>query len=135
MVKSAINLEKTAMKNKIILALTLFFIFFVSFIIYSANQGDDLIFFKILKQIPMGDKIGHTILVGSLTLLLNWSLQMRTFLVGRWLLLMGSCIVFGLTTIEEFSQIWITNRTFDLVDLACNYLGILIASLWMVYKE
>ena len=43
------------------------------------------------------------------------------------LLVLLLLIVAVVMTIEEISQIWIPSRTFDLGDLAANYVGILLA--------
>ncbi len=107
---------------------TVGFIVFVCFIIYSANTGKNLIFFRLFGNIPMGDKIAHFSLIGILTFLVNASLKNQSFYLFQISVLAGSMIVFCLITIEEFSQIWISRRNFDLIDLACNYLGISIAS-------
>jgi polysaccharide biosynthesis protein VpsQ len=47
---------------------------------------------------------------------------------------LGCLIIAVAMTIEEFSQIWIPNRTFDLMDLAANYLGISIAG-WIRIRQ
>ncbi|XOF34891.1 MAG: hypothetical protein ACL93V_06275 [Candidatus Electrothrix sp. YB6] len=46
----------------------------------------------------------------------------------RWcnLLLIGTLILLFAITAEEISQIFIANRTFDLIDLSCSYLGIIV---------
>ena len=41
-------------------------------------------------------------------------------------LLWGTFVMLLLATLEELSQRWLSNRTLDAGDLACNYLGILI---------
>lgn len=117
------------MKNKIIMhSITISFILFFSFIIYAANSGTELVVFKVLKYIPIGDKIGHLVLVGMLTFLANWSLRNKRIPVFGLRLLWGSFLVFSLISLEECSQQWITRRTFDVVDLLFNYLGIAMAS-------
>ena len=35
-----------------------------------------------------------------------------------------------LATVEEFAQLWVTTRTFDLLDLVCNGIGIAIGCWW-----
>ena len=51
-------------------------------------------------------------------------LGMSSFQLGRLRMLKGASLMFGIATIEEFSQLWIASRTFDWLDLCCNYLGI-----------
>jgi len=95
--------------------------------------GQDILFFKLIEHVPMGDKFAHITLVGTLAFLLNLILGAKTFTIRKMELLLGSCIVFGIMTVEEFSQIYIPMRNFDLVDLMANYLGIGIAS-WGIFK-
>ena len=108
--------------------ITISFILFLGFIIYAANARIDFFVFKALKYIPLSDKLGHFGLVGLLTFLVNLSLKHKIIGFFRLNIYLGSIIVFCLFTFEESSQVWINNRTFDLVDLAFNYLGIAIAS-------
>ncbi len=69
-----------------------------------------------------GDKAMHFLLVGNLALLLNLSLPWATW--GPFPC--GSLTMFCVATVEEFSQLFFENRTFDLSDLMSNYLGIIV---------
>lgn len=120
-------------KNILIQITAILFILFLIFIIYSANTKADLIFFRLLRHIPFGDKLGHILLLGTLTFLVNWAMQAHTFVFKKIQILTGSCIVFALITVEEISQNWLDNRTFDLADLGGNYLGIVLAS-YAIYR-
>ena len=108
--------------------IALLFFIFIGYILYSANTGREILFFQILEYIPMGDKLAHIVLIGTLAYLLNIMLGAKTFKVNGVQILVGSFIVFGLMPVEEFSQMYIPTRNFDWVDLAANYLGIGIAS-------
>lgn len=108
--------------------LTIGFIIFIGYIIFAANTGTDSIFFRVLKDVPMKDKIAHFGLVGTLTFLINSSLKNRSLKLRHIDLLTGSLMVTCFITVEEFSQIWIAERTFDLLDLTSNYFGIFLAS-------
>lgn len=119
--------------QNIIKAIAILFTLFIGFIIYSANTGSDLIFFRI-KTFPYGDKFAHATLMGLLAFVLNLAANGRTttlFYGKKWLIM--SLIMIPLVTIEEFSQIFIANRSFDLLDLLANYTGIAIAS-WAILK-
>ena len=109
------------------------FVLFISYILYSANTGTSNIFFSTIGKIPYGDKIAHMSLVGILAFLLNLLLNAKTFPFKGFNILVASFGVFCFMTVEEFSQIWIVNRTFDLVDLTFNYIGIGIAS-WIIIR-
>ena len=108
---------------------TIVFLLFILLIIGLANQGNIAWFSAIETAIPFADKIGHFVLIGGLALLVNLSLNGRTVqLFGRKILL-GSLIVLIPITLEEISQLVLIHRTFDLVDLSADYLGIFAAGL------
>ena len=109
------------------------FVVFVGYILYAANTGGSNIFFDTIGKVPYGDKISHMSLVGMLAFLISLALNTRTFELKGYRILVGSFAVFCFMTVEEFTQIWIDRRTFDLVDLACNYIGIGIAS-WLIFR-
>jgi len=116
-------------KNIHIYAISLLFFAFIGYIMYAANTGRELLFFQLLEYIPMGDKLAHVVLIGTLAFLLNLLFGGKTFAVRGIQILLGSCIVFGFITIEEFTQMYIPNRNFDWIDLMANYLGIGMASI------
>ena len=82
-----------------------------------------------IHKVPWGDKAGHFILYGILALLLNLALfrarpdQSPTQLVVKCNLTLA--LLIGL---EEFSQQFFANRTFDLIDLTFSYLGVVCFS-------
>ncbi|MEM0994679.1 MAG: VanZ family protein [Bacteroidota bacterium] len=104
------------------------FLFFtlIAYILCAANFGWDTTIFTFIKQLPYGDKLTHFVLIGGFAFFMNLILKNRTTAVLRWSFLLGSTIVFAFVTLEEFSQIYIPRRTFDLVDLACNYASIFL---------
>ena len=96
-------------------------------VIVCADRGVLRGFFRWINGIPFGDKAGHVFLIGIMAHLLNCAMAGRTSGIGRSRWQMGGLIVAVVMTIEEISQIWIPSRTFDLGDLAANYVGILLA--------
>ena len=96
-------------------------------IILLADQGRG--FWGFLDSIPLGDKLGHLVLVGTLAFLLNLHLKGRRF-PGRagWLML-GSGIVAALMTVEECSQLFVPHRTPDALDGLANLLAAALAQL------
>lgn len=107
------------------------FAIFIIFAIYLANTGTPNIFDDIVRSVPHGDKIGHFVLMGTLALLVNLAMGEHTFCrwrIGRWVILGGTTIVAVLVTLEEFSQIFIDNRTFNPLDLLADYLGMAVAN-------
>jgi glycopeptide antibiotics resistance protein len=115
--------------RKSISILTFSFILFLGFVIYSANTGHSLVFFEWVSALPMGDKLGHFSLMFVFSLLLNMMFKHRKLCIKDKNVLIGSLVVFILITLEEVSQIALERRTFDFMDLLCNYLGIACSSL------
>jgi polysaccharide biosynthesis protein VpsQ len=90
-------------------------------IIILANNGD-LPIARLMRILPYSDKLGHFFLIGLLGLLLNLSLNCR-----KWgFFLIGSLLVGTFATLEEVSQLYSPHRTFDIGDLAADYLGLLV---------
>jgi len=95
-------------------------------IIASANQGNLYYLKQIVFLIPYGDKWGHFFLIGLLAFFVNLWLNCEKLKVLKWSFLKGSVIILAIITLEELSQIFIENRSYDLWDLTCDYLGILV---------
>lgn len=79
-----------------------------------------------IRKLPYGDKIGHFLLMGFLSFLVNLTLKAKSFQIWKLKYLWGSIIVLAVVTIEEFSQIFIRGRSFDLRDLGADFAGILL---------
>ena len=114
--------------------LTFLFTLFIVLIIVLADLGK-LGILKLIHDIPYGDKAGHFILYGILTLLLdltftrslpNQSPKLIVVLTGLVL-----AFIIGL---EEYSQQFFASRTYDLVDLTFSYLGVIFFS-WRAVKN
>lgn len=97
---------------------------FIGWIILQANQGRNTIFFELVNAIPFGDKLGHFVLFGVLSGLTIIALKGRCLSVKTIQLPLGAVIVFGLAITEELSQTFFINRTFDLLDVFADILGI-----------
>ena len=94
-------------------------------IIYFADRRLLKPVYRFIGVHPGSDKVGHFVLIGALAGLLNLALGLRTV---RWLghpWLLGSVLVGLFCTLEEISQYWLPARSFDLLDLAGDYAGIL----------
>ena len=77
-----------------------------------------------LYAFPYGDKVGHFVLMGTFSFLVNMSLACRKVRFRRRQLLIGSLGVAVLVTVEELSQVFFASRTFSLVDLGFSLAGI-----------
>ncbi len=125
------------MKGKFYPFMTIAAVSFFSFllwIIYLANTGRSSVFFDLVKALPYGDKIGHFVLFGTLTLLASLALKAKHFFIANKVrLYWGAIAVFAFALGEEISQAFVATRTFDLIDLSADVLGICAAS-WLVSK-
>ncbi len=113
--------------------LTISFVFLILLIIVLANAGQlDILGF--INKLPHGDKAGHFILYGILTLLLNLTFIRSNPHRSPGMVISSIGIVLALLIgIEEYSQKYISNRTFSLADLAASYIGVLFFS-WVVLR-
>jgi VanZ family protein len=113
--------------------LTILFALFIILIIVLADLGK-LGILPTINRIPLGDKAGHFILYGILTLLINLTLfrsvpfqsQKRTAVISGLIL----ALLIGL---EEFSQRNFSSRTFSLGDLTASYLGVIFFA-WLALR-
>ncbi len=104
--------------------LPLGFFLFISYIIFLADTADYNFAFRVVGNIPYGDKIAHASLYGMMALLLNYGLGYRKIS----LFFLGSIIVLTFATAEEFTQYYIPSRTFDLWDLFADFAGVSLFS-------
>ena len=77
-----------------------------------------------LAAVPANDKIGHFVLMGLLSYLVNTAFGGARWRWRRLSVLKGSVLVATLVAVEEVSQLWIAHRAFDLTDLAADFAGI-----------
>ena len=110
---------------------------FMVWIYIDANTGEYNTMIKVMKSLPHGDKMGHFILYGGLTLILNLTLGLRQVRIGYHDFLLGSVIILIITFIDEFTQIPQESRTFELLDMSSNLLGIIFFShlAWVVDRQ
>lgn len=114
--------------------LAILFALFIAIIIILADAGK-LGVLGFINQIPYGDKAGHFLLFGILTLLLNLifirSLPNRD---PKLVALSVGLILALLIGAEEYSQQFFNSRTFSLLDLAFSYLGVIFFS-WVALRK
>jgi VanZ family protein len=109
--------------NRIHLACFLFALFIGS-VVYSADVGIGQRYFDIVRSFPLGDKISHFVLMGIMSALANLAARGRRMHLGPMSFGLGTAIVAIVVVAEEISQLWIPGRTFDLLDLVADFLGI-----------
>lgn len=102
------------------------YVFILAGIILLADFRGTQFLLDFVGNIPFGDKIGHFCLMGMCSLLVNLAFGAKNSQFWKLNYLLGSLIVLAIVTTEEFSQIFISGRTFDLNDLVFDYAGIFI---------
>ncbi|MDQ3250055.1 MAG: VanZ family protein [Chloroflexota bacterium] len=75
---------------------------------------------------PLADKVLHLILFGAVVFWLNLWLAGRQVKIGRWLLPLALVLPLLIAATEEGLQSFSPLRTFDLLDLAADLLGMLL---------
>ena len=106
--------------------LTVVYILILAGIIVLANIRETQYLFRPIRRLPYGDKVGHFLLMGFFSLLVNLVLRAKTFSLGRVSFLVGTLIVLAVVFLEEFSQIFVRGRSFDYRDLIADFAGIVI---------
>ena len=79
-----------------------------------------------IDEIPLGDKIGHFMLMGFMVFLVNLTLKCQKVQLGSIWIQKGLLIVAPLVVLEEFSQIFMSSRQFSGGDLLAGCTGIAI---------
>ena len=111
----------------------LFGIFIIGVIVL-ANL-DMLHILGFINRIPYGDKFGHFILYGILTLLVNLAfIRSHSNISPSLIVLRAAFILALLIGLEEYSQQFFPSRTADWVDLVFSYLGVIFFS-WLVLRK
>ena len=105
------------------IALALWIAFLIGLVLLAdSGRADPL--FALAHSVPLGDKLGHFLLMGTLSFLVNLLQRAEVVRWGPLRLRKGSAIVLSLVTLEECSQLFFRSRSFDLVDLAADVIGI-----------
>ena len=97
---------------------------FMSWAVVQADTGSSSIFLDIVQFLPYGDKVGHFFLYGLLALLTVIACNYKCVQVKGYQVPLGAIIVLSLAIIEEITQIFMINRTFDLVDVLADIAGV-----------
>lgn len=97
---------------------------FLGLVLYAADTGIGDRYWGWLKAVPMGDKVGHLGFMSTLCFLANRALGgRRTWFLGRPILLATGLVAIFVVA-EEFTQIWLPHRHFDMLDLMADAIGI-----------
>jgi polysaccharide biosynthesis protein VpsQ len=113
--------------------ITALFTLFIVAIIILADRGALPEPIKIMYAFSWGDKVGHFILMGVLTFLVNLSISAKKIKLFSRPVFLGSLLVALAVVLEELSQIFISTRSFSLLDLSADFLGIACSS-WLLTR-
>jgi hypothetical protein len=111
------------------IALPLGFFIFISFIIFLADTANHNFAFRLLGNIPYGDKIGHVVLYGIMAWFLNFGLKFKSYKILGFNMQLGAIIVLTFAGLEELSQYWLPSRTCDFGDFVADTVGVILFSL------
>jgi len=100
-------------------------------IAYTGNWS----YFSFLKYVPGGDKTGHVVSLYILAYSFSWFSSFSYFKIKGKKIYYGVISVAIFITIEEFLQLLSPYRTFDLLDLCCNYLGVMLAFISIKFNK
>ena len=118
--------------NNLRVILPLGFFLFISFIIYLADTADYNFAFRVIGNIPNGDKLMHGLLYGVMALLLNYGLNFKSKKIFGFKMQIGAIIVLTFAGLEEITQYWLPSRTCDVFDFVADVVGVTLFSLWRI---
>lgn len=126
-----IKLSETSLKllpvRRIAALLMLPFTAIFFLLVFQADRGALPRWLAAIQAFPGGDKLGHFLIAGLLSLTLNLALSGRVLRLGRFSVYLGNLLVFLFMAAEEFTQLYFPARTFSWLDLSSDLLGILLA--------
>lgn len=106
--------------------LTGVFILTLILIVLIANLGLGRTYFPFIYDVPGVDKVGHFLLMGILSFLVNLLLKTKRVQISSLNILLGSLLVTFVVVLEELSQIFLIYRAFSWLDLAFDLGGIFL---------
>lgn len=113
--------------------ITLLFILFILQVILWANTGTMPGALEMIYDFPNGDKVGHFILFGTLSFLVNKTTISMFKRSPKGIILSVSLILMLLVGFEEWAQQFSPNRTYSWIDLAFSYAGITLGA-WLTWR-
>lgn len=114
-------------RTRLLAGVTALFVVAFALIIASADARQMPAFIKALYAFPEGDKVGHVVMMGALSLLVNATVASRGGVNVRRRMFIATLILTGIVALEEVSQHFFAGRTMALDDFACSLIG-----LWVV---
>ncbi|MGD0004821.1 MAG: VanZ family protein [Anaerolineaceae bacterium] len=106
--------------------LTIVFILLLMAIVFAADSRRLPVFVADLYSFPNGDKVGHFVLMGLLSLLVNLTVLSGPGRRTPRRAVTASLVVAGMVALEEFSQRFFPSRNSSWADLAASLAGIVV---------
>ena len=116
----------TLSKQQLFVGAAVLFFLFICYIIFCADTGQAGFLAGQVRNLPFGDKMGHFLLYGMQAFLVNLAFQNGRWDVYGLSVLKGSTLVLVFAVAEEFTQIFLASRSFELADIVCDLLGIYV---------
>lgn len=100
------------------------FIILLISIIVIADRGEGCRWWPFIGRIPYGDKVGHIVLIGTLSLLCNLAIHPRPCAGLPRFITLTTLVLLVLLSLEELAQAFIPTRTCDLFDWLADLAGL-----------
>ncbi len=113
-------------KQTLFAGAAILFFLFICYIIICADLGQAGFLAGQVRNLPFGDKMGHFILYGILAFLVNLAFRNAHWQLASFSVLKGSTLVIVFAIAEELTQLFLANRSFEMVDILCDLLGIYV---------
>lgn len=111
------------------------YIVMIGVIIFLANTGRLGPIAELIRQNPYGDAVMHAVLMGFLLIAVNAMLSGREVRIGTVSLLWATILVVLFVVSEETTQLYLANRTFSLIDLGADFIGIGVAGIFIRKRQ
>jgi len=106
---------------------------FIVLVVLISDLGLGPVYFPFFYSCPGLDKVSHFILMGLLSLLVNYLYQVEKITIHSLNILKGSLLVSLVVFLEELSQIFLTYRAFSWLDLTFDLGGIMVGG-WLAAR-
>lgn len=105
-----------------------FIILFIAIIVI-ADRGEGSRWWAFIDRILYGDKVGHLVLVGTLSLLCNLAVPTRPYAWLPRFITLTTLVLLVLLSLEELAQAFIPTRTCDIFDWLADLAGLALGQM------
>jgi hypothetical protein len=104
----------------------LIFIGFLIAVVVIADRGEGGNWWPFIGQIPLGDKLGHVGLIGTLGFLCNLAFTDRRATSLPRFITRTTWVLLAVVSLEEIAQAFIPTRSFDPIDWLADMIGLAV---------